>query len=499
MANEAAVRLVDGKLLGERIGERRLDLGRRRAKPRDDAVELERQAERIGDAGERKRERARRGDGIANGAEIAGAPTLERKPRQRPRQIGRCLQLIAQLAPEPGIAGEIADRVEPRIDGGCVGQRARQPPRQLARAGAGHGPVDTSEQASLPRALIGANKLEARARGRVNEQEGPLQLLPRLADRRQPADLGELHIGEEPAKGGKLPLGEFADAVEGGNAEASLERALAAAGFEMGARDRRQRGAGFPHDRAQHSVSGLIVADQNLARGEPRKIAAKIGFAQGRGQKLAGRDVERGKGETAPAALAGRAENGGEEIVRARVKQALLGERTGGDEAHHVALHHRLRPALPGFRRVLGLLADGDAVPQRDQPLEIVVSRMHRHPAHGDILAEMLAALGERDAQRARGNGGVLEEQLVEIAHAVEEQAVGIGRFDLKVLGDHRRGRRRLRLWRSVQRGLPAAPERRRYGLFRHLFAQSCSLENSGPRPASGRQYAMPPPAWRAA
>ena len=51
----------------------------------------------------------------------------------------------------------------------------------------------------------------------------------------------------------------------------------------------------------------------------------------------------------------------------------------------------------------------------------------------------MLSALGQRDAERARGGHGVVEEQLVEIAHAVEEQAIRVGRPDLDILLHHRR------------------------------------------------------------
>ena len=124
----------------------------------------------------------------------------------------------------------------------------------------------------------------------------------------------------------------------------------------------------------------------------------------------------------------------------AGVEQAFLGERAGRHEAHHVAPHHGLRTALARFRRVLDLLAHRDAVALRDQALEIFVGGMHRHAAHGNVLAKMLATLGQRDAERARGYGSVLEEQLVEIAHAVEQEAVGIGRFDLQILGHHRGG-----------------------------------------------------------
>jgi hypothetical protein len=59
---------------------------------------------------------------------------------------------------------------------------------------------------------------------------------------------------------------------------------------------------------------------------------------------------------------------------------------------------------------------------------------MHRHPAHRNILAAMLAALRQHDAKRAARHLGVVEEQLVEIAHPVEQQAIRIGGLDLDVL-----------------------------------------------------------------
>ena len=51
----------------------------------------------------------------------------------------------------------------------------------------------------------------------------------------------------------------------------------------------------------------------------------------------------------------------------------------------------------------------------------------------------MLAALGQRDVQRLGGGGGVVEEHLVEIAHPVEQQRIGMLRLDLQILRHHRR------------------------------------------------------------
>jgi hypothetical protein len=76
---------------------------------------------------------------------------------------------------------------------------------------------------------------------------------------------------------------------------------------------------------------------------------------------------------------------------------------------------------------------------ERDQAVQVVISAMDWNTTHRNIAAEMLAALGEHDAERSRGDLGVLEEQFIEIAHPVEQQAIWIGGFDLDVLLHHRR------------------------------------------------------------
>ena len=61
-------------------------------------------------------------------------------------------------------------------------------------------------------------------------------------------------------------------------------------------------------------------------------------------------------------------------------------------------------------------------------------ARCTGHAAHRDVRAIVPSALGEHDAERAARDLGILEEQLVEIAHAIEEEAIGIGRLDLDEL-----------------------------------------------------------------
>ena len=86
------------------------------------------------------------------------------------------------------------------------------------------------------------------------------------------------------------------------------------------------------------------------------------------------------------------------------------------------------------------LLGDRDPAARLDQPGEIAFRRMHRHAAHRDRLAQMLAPAGQRDVEDLRGRPGIVEEQLEEIAHPVEQQAIPRLRLEREVLRHHRGG-----------------------------------------------------------
>ena len=81
--------------------------------------------------------------------------------------------------------------------------------------------------------------------------------------------------------------------------------------------------------------------------------------------------------------------------------------------------------------------------PERDQAS---ADSRRRHatgtPHIGMSSPRCLPRLVSAMPSAARGDLGIVEEQLVEIAHAVEQQAVRIGRLDLEVLLHHRRDAR---------------------------------------------------------
>ncbi len=88
-------------------------------------------------------------------------------------------------------------------------------------------------------------------------------------------------------------------------------------------------------------------------------------------------------------------------VVGPCVEQRVFGQRARRHQPHHVAAHDAFVAAGARRGRVLHLLADRDPMALRDQAMQIVVGALHRHAAHRDIRALMLAALGQHDAERA--------------------------------------------------------------------------------------------------
>ena len=125
------------------------------------------------------------------------------------------------------------------------------------------------------------------------------------------------------------------------------------------------------------------------------------------------------------------------------LEQRGVGHRAGRDHAHDLARDRAL-----ARRGVADLLADRDRFAELHEPREIGFGGMHGHAGHRDRLAGRLPALRERDVDELGRAARVVVEELVEIAHSVEQQRVRELRFDRVVLLHHRRVRtvhRRLR------------------------------------------------------
>ena len=297
------------------------------------------------------------------------------------------------------------------------------------------GAVDGGEDGR--RTLVpGPHQLQARSRGRVDGQKRSHGLALRRLERGPFAHLRKVHIMKESADHREIAILEVAQPVERRNLEGLLQGAFAPRLREVRPRQRGQRRTRRFARRLWRFVRDFIVRDQKFGGAYAQKLARKIGRSHIAQEELARRDIERGDVVAHRCALPA-SRDCRKEVVAAGDEKRVLGERARRDKAHHIATHHRLRPALLGKLRVFKLLRHRHAKALADELLQIIVGARDGHAAHGDVFARMLAALCELDAERVRGLHRVVEEQLEEIAHAVEKQKLRMLRLYLEVLRHH--------------------------------------------------------------
>ena len=161
-----------------------------------------------------------------------------------------------------------------------------------------------------------------------------------------------------------------------------------------------------------------------------RRGAAVLGDLQLSGGQVDGRETEDGL-----RSLAARCDRR-QQCRFTCLERAGVGERAGRDHPHDFAPDDSTCLA-----RVLHLLAYRNAKPLSDQAGKVGVGRMPRNPAHRDLAAA--GVLGTRREGQLQGFGRgdrVLVEELVEVAHAKEDQRVGVPALGVQVLAHGRGG-----------------------------------------------------------
>ncbi len=138
------------------------------------------------------------------------------------------------------------------------------------------------------------------------------------------------------------------------------------------------------------------------------------------------RDPQIAAGEIEPrqADRAFRAGKGEQDVVGFLLEQLRVGEGPRRDDARHLPVDRPL-----GGGGIADLLADRHRFADAHELREVLVHRVVGHARHLDRRARRGAARGERDVEQPRGALGVVVEQLVEVAHAVEQQDVGVLRL----------------------------------------------------------------------
>ena len=121
-----------------------------------------------------------------------------------------------------------------------------------------------------------------------------------------------------------------------------------------------------------------------------------------------------------------------EQRIAPVLEQRLVGHGSRRHDAHDLAFHRSL-----GLARIAALFADGDRFAALDESYEIAVDARGGHARHRDRRARGRATLGQRDVEQLRRATRIVIEHFIEIAHAVEQQHVGMLCLDAQVLLHH--------------------------------------------------------------
>ena len=360
---------------------------------------------------------------------------------ERALEIRRLAQDVARPPATFGVVDQGGDPVVPRRDGVALGQRPGEVALQQPRAGGGAGAVDGAQEGGAALAGERFHQLQIAPRRRVEPEPAFHRLAAQGLQRRPRALLGELDIGQHRARGPELDRGEAAEGVQAFDIVGPAQPVRTRLGGELVGLQRHQPVAPVGERGRELGIDRGALGQEQLLRRQPRQLRRHPVAARRQGLKVPAREFEPSEGD-----VTGVDGERGEKARLAGVEELVLGDRTRGDDADDVALDELRRPfALLGLLGVLQLLADGDPKAAADQPLQIGLGVVDRHAAHGDVLAALLAPAGQRDVERFGGDHGIVEEQLVEIAHSVEQQRVRVLRLERAILAHHRRARRVVR------------------------------------------------------
>ena len=368
-------------------------------------------------------QRGQAGERAAQPAEIARTRGTQRDPRQDAFHVADRGEQFARSA-KTRIVMQFRDRRLARVQHVEPAQRTPQPAPQPATAHRGTRGIEHRGQRVLVTAAEIGIDLEVAQRRRIERD----RILARIGNQRidmgQGAALGFLRIAQQAAgRGNRQREVGAAKALEIAGAELLVQQLRRALQIELPRRAGTQAVAA-----AQRRTARGVLARQQLGRLQAAQFARQRVLAVDlEHQEAATREIERGDTES-PGGFRHRHQ----QRVTVGVEQRFVGQRARRDDARDLAVHR----ALAG-RRVTHLLADRHRHPGTHQAREITIDRVVRNTGHRDRHAIRGAAAGQRDVEQLRGTPGVVMEQLVEIAHAVEQQLVRVLCLDAQELLHH--------------------------------------------------------------
>ena len=389
--------------------------------------------ERVGAAlgllAERRQERERRADG----GEVSRRRHAEGDAARQAGQVADALERLAEIGEKRRRLRQGADRVEALPDLAGPEERPEEPltkePPAHRRAGPVHRPEERRRAAAVLQAL---HQLEV-ARGAL--VEGEVVLDREDLDAREVPErrlLRLLEVAEDRARRAeRASPARQAEPLDGGHPEVRAEPVLRLPEPEARGVAEGHGHAGRAEARRQRILRRHPRREQHLRRpSEEQRLGQRVDVGG-----LAHPEVGRGHVDQRDAQMVRTPPQRGQEVVEAPVEKAGLGDGARRDQPDHLAPDEL--PSLDRGR--LHLVADRDLQPRPDEPREIHLERVVRHPGHRDLLAR-----GQRDVEGAGGHRRVLVERLVEVAEAEEQEVLGVATLPVVVLAHHRGERRRL-------------------------------------------------------
>ncbi|MCY1292390.1 hypothetical protein D9M70_416140 [compost metagenome] len=363
------------------------------------------------------------GEGIAQAREVAGTGVAQADAREDAFHIADFLQLWLQgleaVAVQQAVNGVLAG-----FQHGAIAQRAIQPAAQQAAAHGGLAAIDHRLQGIVAAAGKVDVQLQVAAAGSIEDHGVVDALMAQAAQVGQGGALGFLGVAQQAAGG--------ADGQGQGLAAESLEvlypELLAQALLRRVAVEVPGRAATHATALLRGKALGPVVGDQQFGRVEAFKFGQEgLPALDLLHAEAAAGDVQHRQAEQALVA-----QHGSQQVVAALIEQRFVADGAGSDDAHHLALH---RPLAGG--RVADLLADHHRLAELDQFGQVALHRVEGNAGHGNGLARRLAPGGQGDVEELGGLLGVLVEDLVEVAHAVEHQLVRVLVLQPPVLRHH--------------------------------------------------------------
>ena len=355
----------------------------------------------------------------------------QRDARADAFEVGQPAQRVAQAVVQRRPIEQGRDRTMPCARHLATLQRVVQP---VAQATAAHAGLAVIQQAKQGRSVLSAQRFgdfQIAAGHGVEQQEVRRRFAMERGHVRQSSALRGPRIVEQ-CRRRREDFGcvRHCERIERGDLKQLLQGLRAPDGVEVPVRPGLGDGTGAAHGRAE--CVGPGVGHQHFGRSNARELGRQERRSDRRCAQFTGRQHEPGKSER-PAALQWRRHRQ-QRSIGLVLQQPGVGQCARRDDAHDLAFD---RPFAGGG--IADLFTDRHAFAHPDQAREVLLDRHHRHAGHFHRRTGRSAARSQRDVEQACSALGVVVEQLVEVAHPVEQQHVRMVRLDAQVLRHHGR------------------------------------------------------------